>query len=57
MIPSSRHLQYARRYIYLGMVNEASDELEVIDRNDRMNPEVLAVFVNFRGTPDFTRPV
>ena len=31
MIPTTRHLQYARGYLDLGMVNEASDELEAID--------------------------
>ena len=31
MIPTARHLEYARGYIDLGMVNEASDELEAID--------------------------
>ena len=41
MIPTARHLSYARGYIGLGMVNEASDELEAIDWDDRMKPEVL----------------
>ena len=31
MIPTSRYLQYVRGYTDLGMVNEASDELEVIE--------------------------
>jgi tetratricopeptide (TPR) repeat protein len=44
MIPTTRHLQYAQ--IGLGMVNEASDELEAIDWDDRMNEEVLAVRVD-----------
>ena len=43
MIPTTRHLQYARGYIGLGMDAEASDELEAIDWDDRMKPEVLAV--------------
>ncbi len=34
MIPTSRHLEYASGYIALGMVNEASDELEAIDWDD-----------------------
>lgn len=42
MILTSRRLQYARGYIELGMVNEASDELEAIDWDDRTKPEVLA---------------
>jgi len=46
MIPTSRHLQYARGYIDLGMVNEASDELEAIDWDDRMKPEVLVMRVD-----------
>jgi hypothetical protein len=43
MTPTARHLEYARGYVGLGMVNEASDELEAIDWDDRMKPEVLAV--------------
>ena len=43
MIPTSRHLSYAKGYIELGMVNEASDELEQIDWDDRLKAEVLAV--------------
>ena len=43
VIPTSRHHQYARSYIGLGMVNEASDELEAIGWDDRMAPEVLAM--------------
>jgi len=46
MIPTTRHLQYANGYIDLGMVDEASDELEAIDWDDRMIPEVLAVRVD-----------
>ncbi len=41
MIPTARHLQYARGYIDLGMVNEASDELEAIDWDDRMTKDVV----------------
>jgi tetratricopeptide (TPR) repeat protein len=46
VIPTSRHLQYARGYIELGMINEASDELEAIEGDDRMTEEVLAVRVD-----------
>ena len=46
MTLTTRHLQYARGFIDLGMVNEASDELEAIDWDDRMNEEVLAVRVD-----------
>ena len=46
MILTSRYLQYARGYIELGMISEASDELEAIDRDDRTKPEVLAVRVD-----------
>jgi len=42
MIPTTRHLQFARGYIELGMVSEAIDELEAIDWDDRLKPEVLA---------------
>ena len=35
MSPTTRHLEYASGYIELGMVNEASDELEAIGWNDR----------------------
>jgi hypothetical protein len=45
MTLTTRHLQYARSLIDLGMVNEASDEREAIDWDDRMNEEVLAVRV------------
>jgi hypothetical protein len=43
VIPSTRHLQYARGYIALGMVDQASDKLEAIGWDDRMKPEVLAM--------------
>ena len=42
---TARRLQFANGYIDLGMVNEASDELEAIDWDDRLNPEILAVLV------------
>jgi hypothetical protein len=46
MIPTTRRFQFARGYIELGMVNEASDELEAIDWDDRLDPEALAVRVD-----------
>jgi len=36
MASTTSHLKYLRGYIDLGMVNEASDELEAIDWDDRM---------------------
>ena len=48
MIPTARHLQYARGYTDLGLVNEASDELETINWDDRMKPEVLVVVTILR---------
>ena len=48
MTPTSRHLQYARGYIGLGMVNEASDELEAVHWGDRLSPlqlRILALYV------------
>jgi hypothetical protein len=46
VIPTTRHLEYAKGFIQLGMVNEASDELEQIDWSDRLSPEVLVVRVD-----------
>ena len=46
MTPTSRHLEYARGFIDLGMVNEASDELEAIDWDDRMKPVVLVMHLD-----------
>ena len=43
MIPTSRHLQFASGYLALGMLTEASDELEAIESEDRLLPEVMAV--------------
>ena len=43
MTPTSRHLQYASGYIALGLLNEASDELEAIEGEDRLLSEVMAV--------------
>lgn len=38
-----KHLSYARGYLDLGMLNEASDEIEGIAFTDRLLPEVLLV--------------
>jgi hypothetical protein len=46
MISASRHLQFGGGFIAFGMVNEASDEVEAIDWDDRMKPEVLAMRVD-----------
>ena len=43
MIPTSRHLQFASGYIGLGLLNEASEELEAIEGDDRLSAEVMAV--------------
>jgi tetratricopeptide (TPR) repeat protein len=43
MIPTRRHLKYATGYLALGMLTEASDELEAIEGEDRLLPEVLFV--------------
>lgn len=40
-IPTSRHLEYAQGYLGLGLVNEAADELELIEGKDRMSTPVL----------------
>jgi len=45
VIPNTSRLEYARGDIELGMVNEASDELEAIGWDVRLKPEVLAVRV------------
>ena len=39
---TAKRLRYASGYTELGMLNEASDELEAIDFADRFLPEVLA---------------
>ena len=46
MIPTARHLQYARCFIELGMVKESSDELEAIDWDDRLKHDILAMRVD-----------
>ena len=45
-IPLHRRLEYARGYIELGMVNEATNELAAIDSNARSSIEVLRVQVD-----------
>lgn len=45
-IPAHNRLQYAKGYIELGLVNEASEELEAIDGDARMSAEVLRVRVD-----------
>ena len=39
---TARHVRYAQGYIGLGLLNEASDELEAIEEAERFLPEVLA---------------
>ena len=46
VIPTSRRLQFARGHIDLGMVNKASDELEAIDWDEWMKPEVPSMRVD-----------
>lgn len=46
MTPSARHLEYASGYIALGLVNEASDELEAIEGPDRLSADVMRVRVD-----------
>jgi Flp pilus assembly protein TadD len=41
-----RHLEYARGYIALGLVNEASEELAAIDLAARKSVEVLRVCID-----------
>lgn len=43
MTPTRRHLEFAAGYLALGMLAEASDELEAIEGEDRLLPEVLFV--------------
>ena len=45
-IPDRRHLEYARGYIELGMVAEATHELEAIASEARMSTEALRVWVD-----------
>ena len=43
MLPTRRHLKDASGYLALGMLAEASDELEAIDGEDRRSPGILFV--------------
>ena len=43
MSPTRRHLEFAAGYLALGMISEASDELEAIEGGDRLRPEVMAL--------------
>ena len=43
MTSTTRHLQFATGYIDLGMINEASDDLEAIDWDDRIELKVPAM--------------
>jgi Flp pilus assembly protein TadD len=42
MITTARHLEYAAGYLSLGLLNEASDELELIEGEDRLSAAVMA---------------
>jgi len=46
MIPHSRHLEYASGYLALGLLDEASDELEMIEGDDRMSADVMRLRVD-----------
>lgn len=41
-IPTSRHLEYAQGYLALGLLGEASDEIEQIEGQARLSTPVLA---------------
>ena len=43
MISTTRRLEYASGFIELGLLNEASEELEAIEGADRLSAEVMAV--------------
>ena len=42
MIPTKTRLQYANGYLELGMINEASEEIESIMGEDRMSLAVMS---------------
>jgi tetratricopeptide (TPR) repeat protein len=46
MISTARRLEYASGFIGLGLLNEASEELEFIEGEDRLSAEVMAVRAN-----------
>ena len=43
MIPTRRRLEYASGYLAMGMLAEASDELEAIEGEDHLSPEVMSL--------------
>lgn len=45
-ISTACRLEYASGFIELGLLNEASDELELIEGEDRLSAEVMAVRAN-----------
>lgn len=42
MISTARRIEYALGYLKLGLLDQASDELEAVDFADRFTPEVMA---------------
>ena len=46
MVPTKRRLEYASGFLELGMLNEASDELEEIEGDARMSAEVMKLRVD-----------
>ena len=47
MISTRRRIESATGYLALGMLTEASDELEAIEGEDRLLPEVMALRTDF----------
>ena len=47
---TSRRVQYALGYLELGMLNEASEELEAVAFDDRFRPDVLAARIELGMT-------
>jgi len=43
MIPTHRHLQYAAGYLELGMLEEASEELEMIRESEALSADVMRI--------------
>jgi tetratricopeptide (TPR) repeat protein len=41
MVRTHRHLEYARGYLELGLINEAAEEIEAISGDDRLSFDVL----------------
>jgi tetratricopeptide (TPR) repeat protein len=46
MIPIRRHLEYASGYLTLGMLNEASDELEMIQGDAKLSADVMRLRIS-----------